>query len=47
MSNKIKPQDNNSNQKNSNSGTSGKNPQYKAKVDNRANQLNPNHKKTK
>lgn len=39
----MKPIDNHANQCNANKGTSGFNAQYKAAMDNRANQLNPNN----
>ena len=38
------PEENHSNQMNSNEGTSGVNDAYKARRDNRSNQLNPNNK---
>lgn len=37
------PQENSTNQQNSNKGTLGGNDAYKAAMDNRANQLNPNN----
>ncbi len=43
MSKKISPLDNHANQQNSNKGTSNFNNQYKAVMDNRSRQLNPNN----
>jgi hypothetical protein len=43
--NKIKPQDNEANQKNPNKGTPGTNKQYDQAQGNRGKQLNPNQKK--
>ena len=45
--NKIKPEDNRSNQQNPNKGTSGENKQHKDARDNRSDQKNPNNTKTK
>ncbi len=47
MTKKIKQEDNSSNQQNNNKGTSGQNDQNKAALNNKANQKNPNHSKTK
>ncbi len=41
----IKPQDNEANMQNPNTGTSGTNEQYQKARDNYANQLNPNNPK--
>ena len=38
------PQENSANQQNSNKGTSGFNKAYKAAMNNKANQMNPNNK---
>jgi hypothetical protein len=45
MADKIKPQDNSSNQQNANKGTSGTNPQYDKGQGNRGKQLDTKPKK--
>ena len=45
MAKKIKPKDNQSNQKNANKGTKGTNKQYDKTQGNKGKQLNPNQKK--
>ncbi|MGB3468407.1 MAG: hypothetical protein WBA74_24190 [Cyclobacteriaceae bacterium] len=47
MSDKIKPEDNESNQQNANEGTSGTNDQYQKALDNRSRQLNDQDPKGK
>lgn len=44
MSDKIKPEDNATNQQNANKGTIGTNKQYDQNKGNRGGQLNPNRK---
>lgn len=47
MKKKISPQNNQSNQKNANKGTSGTNKQYSQVHGNRGKQMNPNQAKKK